>query len=137
MFFGKLALLSVKEFSGIHGDLKIIAKKLTPVQRKGQYKKRRFCEESVVKPEGWKMLPSLVEIVKYIIKQPGSKIKHIDEIKLVTETFYHPMSKSVEKVLSELKSTSPIFKERFSKLLPVPFKYDNTKLFRVIYAVEI
>jgi len=108
-----------------------------PGRQKGQSKKRRPCEESVVKPEGWKMLPSLVEIVKYIIKQPGSKIKHIDEIKLVTETFYHPMSKSVEKVLSELKSTSPIFKERFSKLLPVPFKYDNTKLFRVIYAVEI
>ena len=61
---------------------------------------QKLCSKSVVRAEGWKMIPCLVEIMTKIISK--SKIPNLDKIELCYETFHHPMSKSVEKVLDDL-----------------------------------
>ena len=78
---------------------------------------KKMCQKTILKSEGWKMLPSLVNVVKIIID--GSQISSMDEIELLTETFHHPMSESVQKVLTILKKPDPSW-----------FKF-NGKLFRV------
>ena len=52
---------------------------------------QKLCSESIIRPEGWKILPSLRTITEKAIT--GSKIS-IDEIELVYQTHHHPLSKN-------------------------------------------
>ena len=61
---------------------------------------QKLCSESILRPEGWKILPSLRTITDKAIT--GSKIQSIDEIELVYQTHHHPLSESVEKILVKL-----------------------------------
>ena len=52
---------------------------------------KALCSKTMVKREGWKMLPSLVKVVDIIIGG-NSVISNIDDIELKWEKRHHPMS---------------------------------------------
>ena len=80
--------------------------KLTDAQKNAQVANlekqiEKLCYETVLRPAGWKILPSMVSVIDIIVAR--SKISNIDEIELIYRTHHHPLSESVENALKILK----------------------------------
>ena len=103
------------KIDGISGEL---AKSQTADLKK---RIQGLCSESLTRSEGWKQLPSLVNICKKIIAADKlGNLKDLKDFKLFTQTFHHPLSKSVAKALEPLME--PLGKPVWYQCTGTPFQ---------------